>query len=249
MKKSLLVCLMAITSIFASKDSFAQDTLFVYGPGGPLSAIKACADAFSKKSGIPVKVTGGPDKNWLEQAKANADLIYGGASYMLTQFAQAHPGMIDAKTRVELYSRAAGILVRPGNPKKIHKLEDLAKAGIKLLDVNGAGQLGMWEDIAGRAGLIAEIGQNIKGSYANTALGIQAWKEDQSYDAWISFSSWHNNLPDITELVPLSAKLDLVRGTPIAMTSGSRNRKSAQAFMEFLQTPSGHEIFKKWGWR
>jgi len=141
MKRSIIIIvLMANVAV-----AFAQkDTLHIYGPGGPLSAMQDCAKAFTAKTGIPVKVTGGPEPKWLSQAQADGDVIYGGAEYMLTQFMQTHPGMVDAATRVELYKRRAAILVRSGNPKQITSLKDLAKPGIKVLDVNGAGQLGLW---------------------------------------------------------------------------------------------------------
>ena len=126
------------------------DTLFVYGPGGPAAAMEECAKKFSVKYSIPVKVTAGPEAKWINNAKQNADIVFGGAEYMLTQFKMQHPGLMDSTTRTELYKRAAGILVRPGNPKKIRSLKDLTKSGINILEITGAGQLGMWEDLAGR---------------------------------------------------------------------------------------------------
>ncbi|MBB5396917.1 hypothetical protein D0C36_14915 [Mucilaginibacter conchicola] len=245
MKRSIIIIvLMANVAV-----AFAQkDTLHIYGPGGPLSAMQDCAKAFTAKTGIPVKVTGGPEPKWLSQAQADGDVIYGGAEYMLTQFMQTHPGMVDAATRVELYKRRAAILVRSGNPKQITSLKDLAKPGIKVLDVNGAGQLGLWEDIAGKENLIGAIQKNIGGSYANTALGIEAWKKDKSYDAWITYASWHNNLKDVTQVVELSLASRLYRGTPVALTSNTKQATQAKQFIQFLQSVDGHVIFKKWGW-
>ncbi|WP_345954617.1 substrate-binding domain-containing protein [Mucilaginibacter sp. PAMB04168] len=225
-----------------------KDTIYAYGPGGPLSAMQDCAKAFIAKTGIPVKVTGGPEPKWLSQAQKDGDVIYGGAEYMLTQFMQTHPGMVDAATRVELYKRRAAILVRPGNPKHIIGLKDLAKPGIKILDVNGAGQLGLWEDIAGKENLIGEIQRNIGGSFANTALGIEAWKKDQSYDAWITYASWHENLKDVTQVVELPLASRLFRGTPVALTSNTKHAAQAKQFIQFLQSIDGHALFKKWGW-
>ncbi|GAC1604759.1 MAG: AcfC family putative adhesin [Chitinophagaceae bacterium] len=245
MRKYMLLLIASIGSLSA----YAQnDTLHVYGPGGPLSAMKDCAEAFSQKTGIPVEVIGGPEPKWLAQAQQNADIIYGGAEYMLTQFIQAHPGMVDVSTRVELYKRRAAILVRPGNPKRIATLKDLTKPGIHVLDVNGAGQFGLWEDIAGKEDLIGVIQRNIAGSFANTTLGIEAWKKDSSYDVWITYVSWHQNLKDITQVVELPMSLRLCRGTPVALTENSKHSHQAKEFLQFLQSAAGHTIFKKWGW-
>lgn len=245
MIKYLYVMLLGLIS----QAAFAQrDTLHVYGPGGPLSAMQDCAKAFTAQSGIPVKVTGGPEDRWLNQARQDADVIYGGAEYMLTQFIQAHPGMVNAGTRVELYKRRAGILVRPGNPKHIAGLRDLSKPGIHILDVNGAGQFGLWEDMAGRENMIVGIQRNIAGSFANTALGIRAWKKDNTYDAWITYASWHENLKDVTQIIELPLTLRLYRGTPVALTTNSKHATQAKQFIQFLQGASGHALFRKWGW-
>jgi accessory colonization factor AcfC len=224
------------------------DTLYVYGPGGPLSAMKACAKQFTASTKIPVKVIGGPENKWLSGAEKNADIIYGGAEYMLTQFIQNHPNMVDETTRMALYQRRAAILVRPGNPKKITSIKDLTRNGIKILDVNGAGQLGLWEDIAGKENLIDPIQKNILQSFANTALGIDAWKADHRFDAWITYASWHENLKDITKVIELPVSLRVYRGTPIVLTQNKKNAVNAQKFVAFLKSKSGHEIFQQWGW-
>lgn len=235
--------------LLVSSLSDAQtNTLYVYGPGGPFSAINECAKAFTASTHINVKVIAGPEAKWIRQAAANADLIYGGSEYMLTQFLENHPGMIDKLTRTGLYKRAAAILVRPGNPKNIQTLKDLSSPGISLLDVNGSGQVGLWEDLAGKQDLIEPIQKNIAGSFKNTALAIEAWNEDPHYDAWITYASWHQNLKESTQLISLPADHILYRGTPIALTSRTKNTNQANQFLAYLKSPAGHAIFKIWGW-
>lgn len=246
MKLKLVLLFFAFNfSILAKAQS---DTLYVYGPGGPQTAMEQCAILFSKKISVPVKVVAGPEARWIEQAKQNADVIFGGAEYMLTQFAMQHPGLIDSSTRTALYKRGAAILVRPGNPKKITSLKDLIKPGIKILDVNGAGQLGMWEDLAGKQNLIAGIQKNIQKSFPNTALAIDAWKTGNSYDAMISYTSWYLRLKDVSELVKIPPAQTVYRGTPIAITTISNQKIEAQQFIRFLLSDEGHAVFKKWGW-
>ncbi|HEY8661888.1 MAG TPA: substrate-binding domain-containing protein [Hanamia sp.] len=246
MKASIFIFLItiSISGILQAQ----TDTLYVYGPGGPAAAMQECATVFANKTTIPVKVIAGPDAEWIGQAKQNADLVFGGAEYMLTQFAMQHPGMIDSVTRTELYKRAAGILVRKDNPKKITSLKDLTKPGVSILDVNGAGQLGMWEDLAGKQNLIGGIQKNIKKSFPNTALAIKEWKSNPDYDAIIIYASWHYRLKEVTDLVKIPAAQTLYRGTPIAITTITTQKKEAQQFVQFLLSPQAHAIFKKWGW-
>lgn len=225
------------------------DTLRVYGPGGPQGPMQEAADSFARAQGVPVRVVAGPEAQWLERAKLNADLVFGGAEYMLTQFALAHPGLLDERSRVSLYERPAGILVRKGNPKRIRTLADLARPGVRLVDVAGAGQLGLWEDLAGRAGLTAGLQRNVARSVRSSAEAIALWKQDPTLDAWITYESWHYRLRDGTALVRLPEGERLYRGTPIAITARSTQRARAEQFVRFLRSEAGHAIFRRWGWR
>ncbi len=246
MQKYWIIVLFSLTTISVSAQQ--ADTLFIYGPGGPQATVDECAKAFSKKFKVPVKVTAGPEDGWIEKAKQNADVVFGGAEYMLTQFATKHKGFLDSTTTTQLYKRAAGILVRKGNPKNIKPLKDLTKKGIRLLNIDGAGQLGMWEDLAGKQNLIAGIQKNIGGSYSNTALGIDAWKMDTTYDAWITFASWHYRLKDITTLVKIPIAHTVYRGTPISVTTITNHKNEALQFLKYLQSAEAHKTFIKWGW-
>ncbi|MBL4676570.1 MAG: hypothetical protein JKY70_10260 [Mucilaginibacter sp.] len=40
----------------------------------------------------------------------------------------------------------------------------------------------------------------------------------------------------------------LYRGTPVALTSNTKQATQAKQFIQFLQSVDGHVIFKKWGW-
>lgn len=221
----------------------------VYGPGGPLGPIQEAAEQFAAETGIKVEVTAGPEAKWIDKAKQDADVIFGGSEYMLQDFIFKHPNLVNPATRTELYSRAAGILVRKGNPKKIESLEDLTKKGVKIIDVNGAGQLGLWEDLAGRKGIIGDIHRNIRLSVKSSAEAIEKWKANAGYDAWITYESWHYRLKDVTDLVELPEEEKLYRGTPIALTKMTDQKKDAQRFIDFLKTEESYEIFQKWGWK
>lgn len=223
--------------------------LRAYGPGGPLGPMKECAEIFSRERGVRVEVTAGPEASWIEKARTDADLVFGGAEYMLTSFAAKHPGLLDEATRDEIAPRPAGILVRKGNPKRIRSLRDLARPGVRLVDVNGAGQLGLWEDLAGRQGLIPGIRRNIAVSTSTSAEAIERWTADPGLDAWITFASWHHRLVEVTDLVRLPDSQTLDRGTPIALAARTGARALALEFVAFLKGPRGRAVFRKWGWR
>ncbi len=69
----------------SNRGQAVNDVVKVYGPGGPFGPIKEVAERFTQETGIKVEVTAGPEEKWIDQAKQDADIIYGGSEYMLTR--------------------------------------------------------------------------------------------------------------------------------------------------------------------
>ncbi len=249
MRPALALFVVALAAPGPARGAEKVPVLRIYGPGGPLLPLAECGKLFAKEKKVQVRVDGGPEQRWLEMARADGDLVFESAEYMLTDFMRRHPGFLDKATRVSLYDQPAAILVRPGNPKRIRGLEDLARPGVKLLEVAGAGQLGLWEDLAGRKGLIPALQKNIAASFSNTAEAIAAWKDKADLDAWITLEGWHHRLREETEVVRLPEPEQLLRGTPIALTARSEQRALALAFLEFARGEACHAAFRKQGWR
>ncbi len=105
-----------VTANTSTEAAAGQDTpaLHVYGPGGPLPAIKEAADAFGREKHIQIVVTGGPEPKWLHDAQQNADLIFSGSEDMMSDFQVAMQGALDRPTITPLYLREAAILSVPG---------------------------------------------------------------------------------------------------------------------------------------
>src|SRR5512147_3012123 len=212
MRPALALFVVALAAPGPARGAEKVPVLRIYGPGGPLLPLAECGKLFAKEKKVQVRVDGGPEQRWLEMARADGDLVFEAAEYMLTDFMRRHPGVLDPATRESLYDQPAAILVRPGNPKRIRGIPDLAQPGIRILEVLGAGQLGLWEDLAGRKGLTPALRRNIAVSFANTAEAIAAWKDRGELDAWITFESWHHRPPQDTELVRLPPEEQLLRG-------------------------------------
>jgi accessory colonization factor AcfC len=249
MKRTLHVALGAIALL--AGPAHAEEVLFAYGPGGPAPAVKEAAEAFSKAHGVKLEVVAGPTDKWVGKAREDADVIFSGAEYMMTDFVKAMEGRIDEGTIVSLYLRPSAILVRPGNPRGIRDLPDLAKPGHKVLVVQGAGQTGMWEDMAGKQGdigLVRALRHNIVLHAANSALAKQAWMDQPEIDAWIIYNIWQVANPKLADLVPVSQEYVVYRSAGAALTKKGKARPVAAQFVEFLQSSEGAAIFRKWGW-
>ena len=242
--------LLAAGILFTSSAMAAAETLHVYGPGGPLPAMKEAAEIFGRTHGAEIQVTGGPLSQWIDHAKADADVVFSGSEVMMSDFITAMPD-IDPATAKALYLRPAAILVRPGNPTNIKGVADLLKPGHRILVVNGAGQQGLWEDVAGRLGDIANVQAfraNIVTVAANSAQARQAWIEDKSLDAWLIWTIWQVANPTLADQVPVEPQYSIYRDVGVALTKTGEARPVARQFTEFLASPEGASIFAKWGW-
>ncbi len=87
----------------AVKQEEGLSILRLYGPGGPLGPMKECADKFTEKTGTETSITTGTPPQWMEQSEQNGDLIFEGAEYMLNDFMQAYPDIVDEASVTGLY--------------------------------------------------------------------------------------------------------------------------------------------------
>ena len=172
---------------------------------------------------------------------------------MLSDFAKALPGAFDLKSAEPLYLRPVAILVRPGNPKKITGFRDVLAPGIKVLAVSGAGQNGLWEDVAGRTGDIGMVRAFRKNlilpEAANSAEARKRWTEQTDIDVWLIWNIWQVANPALAQLVEMDEPFRIYRDSGVVLTHKGAAQPQAKAFVAFLQSPAGQAIFAKWGWK
>ena len=227
------------------------EVLFVYGPGGPAPAMMEAAKVYRAQTGTDVRVVAGPTKQWISKAKADADLVYSGAENMMTDFVRDMEGQIDEQTIDPLYLRVSSILVRPGNPRRIRGLRDLMVLGPKVIVVQGSGQAGLWEDMAGRTGdvrMVRALRRNIVNYAATSADAKAKWIADPSIDAWIIWGVWEKANPTIADAIAVEPQFRIYRDTGTALTMRGTVKPESGRFLKFLRSPVGARIFAKWGW-
>ena len=245
-----LIVTIAATAIGATRVS-AQDVLQVYGSEGPFPAMREAATVFSDRNNVNVQVVGKPVEKWLDEAKTEADLVYSSAEFMMVDIIKGMDGEIDRSSVTPLYWRPAAILVRPGNPKHIHDLPDLLRPGVKVMVVNGSGQTGLWEDMAGRRGnfrTVRALRNNIALFTANSTEARRMWLAEDDIDAWLTWNIWYKADPRHSTLVPVSEDYVIYRQCSIAVAEKGWQNPLAGRFVGFLKSPEAAEIFAQWGW-
>lgn len=231
--------------------SFAQaeTSLQVYGPGGPAPAMKACAAAYEKSKDIKVQITAGPLDKW-QALTETADLFYSGSENMMDSFSEKIPNL-DALTIQTHYLRPSAILVRPKNPQKIRGIKDLVNRKVKIIVVNGAGQIAMWEDIVGglkSADALNKFRANIVLAAKNTGEAEKKWKEDPSIDAWLVFNIWGTRNAEIAQIIPTEKNLTIYRSMGTALAKNTKQKEAAVQFVKFVSSKDCRKLFEKEGW-
>ncbi|UXR63634.1 substrate-binding domain-containing protein [Bdellovibrio bacteriovorus] len=227
----------------------AETSLQVYGPGGPAPAMKACATAYEKSTGTKVQITAGPLDKWQKQSDS-ADLFYSGSENMMDSFTEKIPNL-DAASIQTHYLRPSAILVRPKNPLKVRGIKDLVNKKMKIIVVNGAGQIGMWEDIVGglkSAEALNKFRANIVFAAKNTGEAETKWKEDSSIDAWLVFNIWGTRNPDIADIVPTERNLTIYRSMGTAVAKNTKQKEAVLKFVDFVKSKDCRRLFEKEGW-
>ncbi|WCP16069.1 hypothetical protein sphantq_04565 (plasmid) [Sphingobium sp. AntQ-1] len=244
----ILITLFGALSLASTANA---EPVHVFGPGGPAPAMKEAAAVYSRQQGVEVDVVAGPTPQWIDQARSNADIIFSGSETMMTDLQNAMGGQIDPGTITPLYLRVSSILVRPGNPRHIGGLSDLFKPGHRIVVVNGAGQNGLWEDMAGRTGDLRKVA-GLRGNivrYAKTSAEAKsAWTEDPSLDAWIIWGIWQRANPTLADAIAVEPEYRIYRDMGAGLTRKGIANKDAQGFVRWLSTPDAGKIFVKWGW-
>jgi len=160
-------------------------------------------------------------------------------------------GAIRPETRQIICWLVPAIVVPKGNPKKIQRLEDLARPGVRVgLAKAGAVCLGdISEEILTAAGLVEKVKKNVV-TYALSCEETAHLVELGEVDAiigWEVFSSW---APEKIEAIPLPANLAArARNIAAAVSAFSRQPARAQELVDFLaSSPQSKEIFQHHGY-
>lgn len=249
MLRSFLFPLFCCFFFSFSSTAWAETTLKVYGPGGPAPAIKSAAAAYMQTHpDINIEVIAGPAPQWMPSAQEHADLIFSGAEYMMNAFANQLPAL-DKPSIYPLYLRPSTLLVRPGNPKQIKGFQDLLERPLRVLVVDGAGQVGLWEDMAAKTGnieVLRQLRQRIVQRAPNSGVAKQNWIEHPELDAWIIWNHWQAANPTLADAVAVEPEYRIYRSCAIALTQ--HRQPQAQAFYDYLKSPAAKPHFTQFGW-
>jgi molybdate transport system substrate-binding protein len=224
--------------------------LTVFAGSASKPALDEAAKAFEQQTGIKVYMTYGGSGTVLSQmelSKTGDIYIPGSPDYL----AKAEKDkVVDPNTTKIVAYLIPAICVQSSNPKNIQSLSDLAKSGIKV----GIGNpttvcVGLYAiEILDYNHLLADVNKNIltqAASCDNTATLISL-KSVDAVMGWSVFHDWNPNNIDTVYLKP--EQMPRLAYIPAAISTFTREKESAGAFINFLTSKTGQDIFKKWGY-
>lgn len=239
-------------SICLSATAYAD--VNVYGPGGPHTALIDAAKKFKEDSGITVNIIYGPESTWSNKAKENADILFGPSQQSTTAIVHDFSNQFDIKDVQPMYYHDAIILVKKGNPKNIHSLEDLTEKGVNIVVIDGAGYsntsgTGVWEDIVGRKrdiNFLKAFRQNIIAFAPNSGSAFKAFQNENA-DAWITWRDWAISNPNAGEIISISPQYVISRDFNIVVNKNNNNAE-VEKFVDYLKSNEGAKAFYSYGW-
>ena len=142
------------------------------------------------------------------------------------------------------------LCVPASNPKMIQRLEDLASPGVRV----GIGHpetvcVGLYAvEILEKTGLAKQTKPNIVtyfDSCAKVATAVAIGSVDVAL-GWREFGFWAPK--DITVIPLLSDQVLRIATLPGGLLTTSKQKEAAIKFLDFLASPEGKTIYRKWGY-
>jgi accessory colonization factor AcfC len=223
------------------------DGLIIYSAYVPSVPLSDAAKVYGEREGVEIEVRAGRPEKWMPSLRDGtpADMISCGAEYLL-DLAEAE-GLLRPNGRRSLGRRRAALMVPAGNPAGIRGLEDLARDDVRTgIAVEGC-TLGMWDEIAGSAGLANAIRSRITARAKGCGDLIRIVNQNR-VDAAVGWASFQNLPSANIEIIDLPERLSVQRSTGIGITANPRNPELAEAFLGWLGTEEARAIYRGWGW-
>jgi molybdate transport system substrate-binding protein len=208
------------------------------------------------------------DRRFEEKYDITVEINYGGGGEVLNQMILTRSGDIYVAPEQSFMEKAAEkqavfpetiesiaymipvIAVARGNPRNITTLADLARPGIRVtVTRQETTLLGKYAPaIFEKAGIADAIGKNIVTEAARPDSLLTALVMGQA-DAGILWHFYRLQAPDEIEIIYLAPEqLTGIGEMQAAVSAYSRNKTTAQQFIDFITSSYGREVFEEFGY-
>lgn len=253
----LAMSIAAASANAASLEVFHADSL-----AGPMRALKAAFE--SGRPGVTINLVPGTSKQLAERILAGerCDVFASSAPAVIETDLMKPAGRAPAASWFVVFSANEMVVIaRPGNPRRIARMSDLAANDLRLARVTGDKDLATQRSIdfvaraLGKEGAATGLAQQIVGKAPADparAVPVPAVVEvvkSGAADAGIVYLSAAVAAGDGVSIIRFPADVNLSEAIRNAATVPSTAQEAAtgEAFIKFLLTPEGRGILEKTG--
>jgi molybdate transport system substrate-binding protein len=241
--------------------------LFLFQQGHASSPVKLLLFAGAASKPATEEVV----KAFQEKFKIPADVIFGGSGFVLSQMKLSgrgdiyFPGSSDfmevAKREGLVYPESEKIVVylvpainvQKGNPKRISSLKELTKKGIRLAIANPEMVcVGTYAVEIIEKNFNSQEKENLKKNLVNytesceKTANVISLRAVDAVIGWSVFQYWD---PERIETIYLKPdEIPRIGYIPVAISKFTQDRALAQTFVDFILSPQGKSIFRKYNY-
>lgn len=249
MKRIVLIILFLILALAPHAQSSSRRIL-VYAGAASKPATEEVIKSFEEKTGTAVDVIFGGSGFVLSQMKLSkkGDLFFPGSSDFM-ELAKRQGLVFPESERIVVYLIPA-INVQKRNPKRIYSLKDLTKDGIRVAIANPEIVcVGIYAVEIIEKNLTLSEKERFKRNLVNytesceKTASVISLKAVDAVIGWRVFQYWD---PERIETILLKPEaISRIGYIPIAIARFTKDKMLAQEFIDFLLSPPGKAIFKK----
>jgi len=250
-KKTALLISIGFVLAFAPYAHPFPKRLLIFAGAASKPATEEVTKRFEEKTGIPVDVIFGGSGFVLSQMKLTkrGDLYFPGSSDFM-EVAKREGLVFPDSEKVVVYLVPA-INVQKGNPKGIHTIKDLTKEGVRVAIANPETVcVGTYAVEIVEKNLDPSRKEKFKKNLANYTESCEKTANVISLRAvdavlgWRVFQYWDPGRIETIYLKP--EEIPRIGYIPIAISKFTQNKDLAQKFVDFLFSPDGKTIFRKY---
>jgi len=251
MKKTIFFITIFLIFVAIPNTQSSSEGILIFAGSASKPPTEEVVRVFQKKTGIHVDVIFGGSGFVLSQMKLGkkGDLYFPGSSDFMEKAKKE--GLVFSESEKLVVYLVPSINVQKGNPKRIHSLKDLTRDGIRVAIANPEMVcVGLYAVEIIEKNLVPVDKEKFRRNLVNytescekTAMAISL----KAVDAVLGWEVFHYWDPGRIETIYLKPDEILRIGyLPIAISKYTRDRSSAQKFIDFLLTREGKAIFQKY---
>jgi len=231
-------------------DEPEQRSLTVFCGSANKPAMEEIAALYEQEKGVAVRLIFGGSGTLLSQIElSRSGEIYLPGSPDYAIIAERKGQVIPGSDRIVAYLVPA-IVTPKGNPKKIERLEDLARPGVKV----GIGNpetvcLGLYGiELLERNGLLDSVLANLVtfGASCSKTANLAAMSQVDAILGWRVFHFWN---PERMDWVPIAPEqVPRISYVPIMIPVHTKSRELSEDFIDFVVSARGRAIYEKLGY-